>query len=83
MQRYRLPLTREVPIPSDEEAALPQPIAYYYLASEVDARIAELEQLFEARVKDLQEKLAEEKKMGAALCTSNQRLRQKIDRLSR
>jgi hypothetical protein len=43
MQRYRLPLTREVPIPSDEEAQLPQPIAYYYLASEVDARIAALE----------------------------------------
>lgn len=43
MQRYRLPLTREVPIPSNEEAQLPQPIAYYYLASEVDARIAELE----------------------------------------
>lgn len=43
MQRYRLPLTREVPIQSDEEALLPQPIAYYYLASDVDARIAELE----------------------------------------
>lgn len=43
MQRYRLPLTREVPIPSHEEAALPQKITYYYLASEVDARIAELE----------------------------------------
>lgn len=43
MQRYRLPLRREVPIPSNEEATLPQPIAYYYLASEVDARIVELE----------------------------------------
>jgi hypothetical protein len=43
MQRYRLPLVREVPIPSDEEARLPQPIAYYYLASDADAHIAELE----------------------------------------
>jgi hypothetical protein len=42
MQRYRLPLIREVPIPSEEEAVLPQPIAYYYLASEVDAFIAQL-----------------------------------------
>jgi hypothetical protein len=46
-----LPLIREVPIPSDEEVSLPQPVSYYYLASEVDAerakdqaRIAELEQ---------------------------------------
>jgi hypothetical protein len=48
MQRYRLPLTREVPIPSDEEALLPQPITYYYLASEVDARIAKLEKVVAA-----------------------------------
>lgn len=58
-------------------------LADWYLASDVDTRIAKIEQLFEARVKQLEEKLADEKKMGAALSTSNQRLRQKIDRLSR
>lgn len=42
MQKYRLPLIREVPIPSDEEANLPQPIAYYYRADEVDAEHSEL-----------------------------------------
>lgn len=40
MQRYRLPLVQEAPIPDD--IVLPQPIEYYYLASDVDARIAEL-----------------------------------------
>lgn len=43
MQRYRLPLIREVPIPTEEEAMLPQSIEHYYLAREADARIAELE----------------------------------------
>jgi hypothetical protein len=43
MKRYRLPLVSECPIPSDVEAALPQPVEYYYLASDVDARIAKLE----------------------------------------
>jgi hypothetical protein len=43
MKRYRLPLVSECPIPSEAEASLPRPIEYYYLASEVDARIAKLE----------------------------------------
>lgn len=37
MQRYRLPLVAEAPIPDD--VVLPQPIAYYYLASEADAEL--------------------------------------------
>jgi hypothetical protein len=48
MQKYRLPLIREVPIPSDEEARLPQPIAYYYRADEVDTRIADLKKALRA-----------------------------------
>lgn len=42
MKKYRLPLIEEQPIPSDVEASLPQPIEYYYLATEVDALVTKL-----------------------------------------
>ena len=71
MERYRLPLVREVPIPSDEEAQLPQPINYYYLARDVDSEMI---------LKDAI--IAELKQSVATLSRSNTRLRQKIDRLS-